>query len=365
MEENKLKYQLIMDYILNEIFNGTLKTGDKIYSENELLQKFGVSRHTVREAIMRLLNEGYVYTVHGKGSFVSRKEDSMPNQRKTSKCIAVISAYINNHTFPATMQEIEMRARAKGLTVMISCTHNQVFQERECLMDILKNDIVGVIVEPTKSELPNPNLDLYRQLKLMGIPVIFINGYYSNFDCDYVVVDDIDAGYKAGNYLISRGHVRIGGIFKSDDMQGHKRYQGMLKAIYENKMVIDESNIIWISTEDEKVILRNPAARKAYFERLKGCTASVCYNDDIAINVAEELIHQGIQIPGQHSIISFDNTIYGTNYRIPITSLDYPSKKIGEASIECLIKKLNSPDEQIHKEFIVDVVEKKSVILLK
>ena len=75
----------------------------------------------------------------------------------------------------------------------------------------------GIIAEPTKSGLPNPNLDLYRQIMEQGIPVIFINSYYPELKAPHVSLDDKMAGKMATKYLIQCGHREIAAIFKADD----------------------------------------------------------------------------------------------------------------------------------------------------
>lgn len=65
-----LYYQLI-DIILEMIEKGNLKPDDKLPSERELCDTYDISRSTVRQAIQELEKDGYIYRIHGKGTFVS------------------------------------------------------------------------------------------------------------------------------------------------------------------------------------------------------------------------------------------------------------------------------------------------------
>ena len=69
---NPLYYQVV-DILKAKIRNETLKVGDKLPSEHELMKDFGVSRITVRKAVSELAAEGLVYSIHGKGTFVAEK----------------------------------------------------------------------------------------------------------------------------------------------------------------------------------------------------------------------------------------------------------------------------------------------------
>lgn len=65
-----LYYQL-KQVILQKIEQGELKPGDSIPTEIELNALFDVSRTTIRQAIIELVREGYLYRVKGKGTFVA------------------------------------------------------------------------------------------------------------------------------------------------------------------------------------------------------------------------------------------------------------------------------------------------------
>jgi GntR family transcriptional regulator, transcriptional repressor for pyruvate dehydrogenase complex len=67
---------LVASSISREIAQGRLKPGDKLPTEQELAQTFGVSRNVVREAISRLRSEGRVWSQQGRGAFVSEASDS-------------------------------------------------------------------------------------------------------------------------------------------------------------------------------------------------------------------------------------------------------------------------------------------------
>ncbi|MGF2615997.1 GntR family transcriptional regulator [Rossellomorea vietnamensis] len=70
--DNPIPYHLqIKEIIAKEIVTGTYK--DRIPSERDLMERFSVSRTTIREAITHLVNDGMLKKVHGKGTFISQK----------------------------------------------------------------------------------------------------------------------------------------------------------------------------------------------------------------------------------------------------------------------------------------------------
>lgn len=68
--EKSIKYIQISDEIKDKILSGILKPNEMLSSENQLAAEYNVSRVTIRKALMRLIDEGYLFSVPGKGTFV-------------------------------------------------------------------------------------------------------------------------------------------------------------------------------------------------------------------------------------------------------------------------------------------------------
>ncbi|WP_232697323.1 GntR family transcriptional regulator [Brevibacillus daliensis] len=66
-------YYQLMDILIEMMEKGQLKEHDQLPSERELCETYDVSRTTVRQAMMELEHDGYIYKQHGKGSFIAPK----------------------------------------------------------------------------------------------------------------------------------------------------------------------------------------------------------------------------------------------------------------------------------------------------
>jgi len=71
-------YKQIKNALLSAIDNSDISPGEKIPSLEDLSQRYGVSRMTARQAVQELVREGRLYTVIGKGTFVSKKTKIEP-----------------------------------------------------------------------------------------------------------------------------------------------------------------------------------------------------------------------------------------------------------------------------------------------
>lgn len=70
-KSSKPLYEQIKDFILHGIHSGTYIANEKLPSERNLSDHFGVSRLTVNKAIKELVNDGWLYVQIGKGTFIS------------------------------------------------------------------------------------------------------------------------------------------------------------------------------------------------------------------------------------------------------------------------------------------------------
>jgi GntR family transcriptional regulator len=77
-------YIKIKESIREDINKGILKRGEKLKSEDELAQQFGVSRMTVRQGIADLIDEGLLYRRHGVGTFVAHQHLERDHSKLTN-----------------------------------------------------------------------------------------------------------------------------------------------------------------------------------------------------------------------------------------------------------------------------------------
>lgn len=351
-EQNETKYQLVKDYITDYIQKGALKFNDKIYSELELMKLFGVSRHTVRKAIDDLVNEGRLYKRQGKGTFVAN-----PNAKheRQGKLIGVVATYINDYIFPEIITGIDHVLSENGYSILLGNTNNKIEKERLVLKNLLEQPLDGLILEPTKSVFPNHNKDLLQKLVDRGVPILYIHASYSNVLSSYIIEDDVKAGYMATEHLIALGHKKIGGIFKSDDLQGHGRYEGMIDCLRHYDLSVDEESIVWFGTEDQKTFLSD-AYCKAVINRFENCTSIICYNDQIALQLIEALKQSGINVPEHYSIVGFDNSNLAQNTEIKLTTIAHPKAALGERAAKALLEIIKDKDKLVQEKMAPELL---------
>ena len=353
------KYQNVINWINENIDSGALKPGERIPSENELCARFGLSRQTIRHAIARMAEDGLLESRQGSGTYVAdqRAEDGERN------VIAVVTTYVDDYIFPSTIRGIERTLSDKGYSMQISLSNNTVGRERQILQDLLgRNDVAGLIMEPVKSALPNPNMDLYRKLTDKKIKILFINSFYPELDIPHVSLNDAQCAYKAVRALIEAGHKDIGCVLKLDDGQGRERYRGYLKAITEAGLSFSYDHVNWIDTID---IGKGKSCLIKARERLKDCTAVFCYNDQVAGLMIEMLADEGIRVPQDISVIGMDDSDIARqgSCGVTISSIPHPKERLGEKAAQNMIRMIHEGKLSFNAtyEFEEDVIIRDSI----
>ncbi len=116
---------------------------------------------------------------------------------------------------------------------------------------------------------------------------------------------------------------------KSDDIQGHGRYEGYIKTLRKhNQLKVKEKSVIWFSTENkEKVISEDNWNGLEKF--LDSHTAIVCYNDQIAVELMQLMRQHDINVPGDCSVVSFDNSNLSQSLDVKLTTVAHPKAELG------------------------------------
>ncbi|ARQ92415.1 GntR family transcriptional regulator [Levilactobacillus brevis] len=321
------KYQRVKDTLKEAILSGKYPIDEKLPTETELMNRFNVSRYTIRRAVGDLESEHYIYRIQGGGMFVQdwHKDWSIDND---SKMIGVITTHIADYIFPQIIYGIDQMISEGGYSLLLGNTHNNHQKERKNLINMLNSKVAGLIIEPTQSALPNPNMDLYQEIKDDEIPVLFINASYPELDFPTVTTDDAGAERKIIDYLLDMGHESILGIFQVDDIQGVHRMDGFVKAYQQHPEISYKGNLVMYQSGDsfDKITQRVASALKSPDRP----TAIACYNDQLAIRVLDYLKSNGFVVPQDISVVGFDNYQMSQYMSPGITTLNHEKEIMGE-----------------------------------
>lgn len=341
--EKRLKYQDLYEHLKENILSGVYQPGEKIPSENELSAHFEISRQTVRKALELLQDDGYLYAVHGRGTFCAQGW----GKRTPSGNIAVVTTYLSDYIFPRVIKGIDEVLTENGYSILLKNTGNSRTREQQILEELLKKNIDGLIIEPSKSQIFCKNKSLYDRLKEVGIPYVFIQGIYPQMeDCPHIMLNDCLGEYLLTKHLTDLGHLKILGVFKADDKQGQQRHKGYVQALQEAGIAYDPDLVVWFYTEDRKTHPYEKVKQLCMGKKPLPFDAIVCYNDQVAQRVLEAIEESGLSCPKDIAVTGYDDSYLAQNGRIPLTTATHPQEKLGALAAEMLLSLIRKNKEE-------------------
>ena len=339
------KYLQVAETLRREIAEGVFRDGQTLMTEEELRDRFAVSRQTVRQAISLLEDDGLVDRRRGSGTYVRHG----PRRRTGPVHVAVITTYITDYIYPNIISGIESVLNENGCFMSLSATYNDPKPERTILERLLAFRPDGLIVEGARTARDNPNLDLYRKFTERNIPMVFLNGFYDELSgVPHVVMDDYGGGRMAARELVRRGYRSLGCVFKNDDIQGRERERGFMDELAVYGLSISPDRILYVTTEERMNLFGLDKGRRFADALLTGVPADgvCCYNDAFASGLMRVMSERGVNFPEQMGVISFDNSDYAELSSPQLTTLGHPKEAFGATAAEKLLKMIDGEKER-------------------
>lgn len=347
------QYVRIRDEITRRIEAGELKQGERIPSLREMGDEFGVSSITARRALLDLLNEGIVERRGGIGAFVT-------GVRRRPRIAVVIIGY----------GESAWRQNSGSFGQLVGGIASSMW-EHDALMTVLPvNDPVTAPMA-IKQLLHDQPVDgmLFRvagdvDWRVVEIPAeqdlgaVLIKRTPPGPGVPAVLPDARHAGSIAVEHLYELGHRRIGlltATASTDTYRDHKA--GFIAALEERGIRVSRELVSEVGSVfgDE---------RRAAAERLlllpDRPTAIVCNADFLALDVYEAAADHGLSIPGDISVVSFDDMEFAQHLQPPLTTVRLSYYDLGHAAAATLFRVLEGDEVPTVQELPVGLIVRES-----
>jgi LacI family transcriptional regulator len=167
-----------------------------------------------------------------------------------------------------------------------------------------------------------------------GVPVVAIDPHAGQGELPTVESDNLTGGLLATRHLIELGHRRIGFMAGRPDLESSRlREAGYRQALTEAGIDVDES-LVRIS-DYRRESARQPAVE--LLSRPDRPTAVFAANDLSAIGTMEIAQELGLDVPGDLSVIGFDDIPEAARTTPPLSTVRQPIQQMGSAAVELLI----------------------------
>lgn len=182
--------------------------------------------------------------------------------------------------------------------------------------------------------------EIIRAIEHMTRPVVYIHKPSNRLNIDAVCMDNIKGAYMLTEYLIRKGHTRIGLLAGTHTASTtREREQGYRTALEEAGLPVHTGDIFYGSFD--------LASGEAYLQEIlrhtPDITAVLCCNELMAIGLLCALLDKGYRVPEDISVVSFHKSIEGNYTKVLLTSIDFDYKTLGMNAAEALLRRINTP----------------------
>ncbi|WP_040205219.1 LacI family DNA-binding transcriptional regulator [Neobacillus jeddahensis] len=312
----------------------------------DVAKESGVSTATVSRV---LSNKGYASNeIREKVLSTAKKLNYQPNalarslKNHQTNTIGVVIPDISNPYFMKISRGIEDTVYPNGYNLIFASAEEKPKKEKE-LLNVLFEKRVDAIVLATSGH----NEETVDRITKNGIPFILVDREIRDYEAtiDYIAEDNFKAAYELTNYLLGKGHTRIGVINGSLEVStGLERYNGFQKAIIDYGLEEDPELIYngnFNQEDGEKAVDR-------FFNSENKPTAILSFNNTMSFGALLQLSRMGYRLPKDVTMASFGEVEAAQLLKSP--EIVYVSQspyemgvRVGEIIMNRLLNNANEP----------------------
>lgn len=274
--------------------------------------------------------------------------------RGRSDTIGLVVPDIANPFFATLVAAVEQEADKRGLALSLHVTLNRPGREISYVTALARNHVDGLIFVTN-----HPDDGVLAALINQTGKVVIVDEDVPNAEVPKLFCDNEEGGYLAGRHLAEHGHRRIVYIGGPQEMiSTRRRYRGLERALLERGEPFEVTRY-----EGSFSVEFGREAAWRFIEEGMPATAIFASSDEIAIGLVEVLRAQGVSIPGEISIVGFDDVGPLHLFSPPLTAIRQPVRVLGERALALLLETNWQNSESLASEELlpVEIVVRHSV----
>mgnify|MGYP001266204574 CR=1 FL=1 len=303
------------------------------YTMKDVAKRAGVSVATVS----RILNglSGYSEETKKRVNQVIDEMGYQPNAiargliSKKTRTLAVLLPEVSDLFASEVLAGVEEEAHEKGYSVIICKTAKNGVRTMKYLQTLRENQVDGIIfMSETLTK------EYYEAIRKMGASLVLVSTR-SDYDIPYVKVDDRQAAYDATSYLVEKGHRSLGMLSgtEGDLIATVPRVAGFKDALDDHGLPAEEHRIAY----GDFGFSSGALAMERLLRRVPDVEAVFCASDEMAVGALSLLHRKGIKVPGEISIIGYDNTRAAEMAFPPLTTMAQPLYQMGKKAVDIVL----------------------------
>lgn len=227
--------------------------------------------------------------------------------------------------------------RKDGYCLIVSSSDEDALLEEEEINQLLARRLDALIIASCHS-----SVELFVRIEKHNTPYILIDRTLPGLSANFVGVDDEAVGMLATKHLIDIGCRKIAHIRGPETSPGHRRLDGYKRALDEVGLSITNDYIIAEPKGDVETRQRGADAIRRLLGLDPPPDGVFCFNDPLAMGAMNFALDQGLRIPQDFALIGCGNLHYDDSLRVPLSSIDQHSERIGQEAARLALATLSS-----------------------
>ncbi|MFU1796438.1 GntR family transcriptional regulator [Paenibacillus azoreducens] len=346
-------YEQIYIYIIQEIKEGRLKAGDRLSSEKELAEKFGVSRITSKKALEKLADSGVIKRIQGKGSYVA--DNLMERQEPKSitptlvtddekRLLGFITPNFSDEFGLRLLRSMEKQSAKHNYQLIIKRTFGDREEEKRAIQLFISLGIKGLIMIPNHGEHYNSEL---LRLVFDQFPIVLVDRYLKGIPVCSVYTDNKKASMDLTLHLINKGHKKIAFLSPPEENTStlEERLFGYTLAFTQEGMKLNKDYLITNlrgtlpeNIDGEAAKEKDKETIRVFLEQHPNVKAFVVSEFLIAMMLANVIHSMGKSLE-EFEIVCFDSMDDYLGQTI-FTHIEQDENQMGEVAVNMLISQI-------------------------
>ncbi|MFW5998831.1 MAG: LacI family DNA-binding transcriptional regulator [Halanaerobiaceae bacterium] len=288
--------------------------------------------------------------------FRPRKYTKKKTKVKNINIVFVKSAVSGNPNpfYGPVMKGLEKSLKKRNFNLLFNTISENAHPTSDTVNTIINSESSGIILVGC-----GINKKIITKIKRAGKPLVLLDNEIWDEDINCIINDNIAGARKVVKYLTDLGHREIGFIGGPlSHISFDQRYIGYKKALKDAGIKKNDKYIRFCQPEEEYSLEGYEVTKKLLNNINDIPTAFFVANDELAVGVLKAIKRNGYKVPGDISIVGFDDIDMARHTSPPLTTVKIFKERMGIHAGKRLV-------ELINKEFIEAIKLVLSVKLIK
>ncbi|NQX63370.1 LacI family DNA-binding transcriptional regulator [Paenibacillus qinlingensis] len=307
------------------IYDIAAKAGVSAMTVSRVINNTGRISEKTRKRVRKVMEELHYIPNMLARSLVSQK----------THLLSLLITDITNPFYTTLARGAEDAAKKAGYRLLFANSDEDYAKEKDYIDMILTTRVDGVLLAPTGDH----SLENLNQLRKHHIPFVVLDREIPGIDVDVVLGDSKAGARNLVEHLIRLGHRRIALVNGLQDVSTARlRYTGYEEAHRLSGLQLDESLIVHLGYRD----FHDDSALDQLFQLEQPPTAIFAANNMLAVGVIQSLRARGFHVPGDISVVCFDDFGPAGAINPFLTVASQPAYQFGQLGMQLLIERLES-----------------------